>query len=126
MTHVSALLTSIVPTFGIIGVGWFCRKVGIWDKSMVRGLNSYAYYIALPALIFHSLVVSKFAARFSKDDLTLIGGVLGAHFLLAALAFLFVRGRRVLKETRTAALMLVTFGSTAYVGDSVCVEHLWN
>lgn len=116
MEHISALLVSIVPTFGIIGVGWFCRRIGIWDKGMVQGLNRYAYYIALPALIFNSLVISKFGMRFSKDDLLLIGGVVGAHLALAALAFLFVRGRRVSKDIRVSAPMILTFGATAYVG----------
>lgn len=83
---------------------------------MVRGLNSYAYYIALPALIFNSLVISKFAARFSKDDATLIAVVLGVHIVIVLLAFLLVRGRNISKDIRATAPMLLTFGSTAYVG----------
>ena len=72
MAEISLLLTSIVPTFGVLGAGWLCRRIGIWDKNAVGVLNSYAYYIALPALIFQSLLASGIGSRFSVDDAKMI------------------------------------------------------
>ncbi len=116
MQQLGNLLTSIVPTFGIIGVGMLCRRLKIWDKHAVRVLNSYAYFIALPALIFESLYTTNIAAAFSGDSLKLISGTFAAHFLVFILALIFTARKHKDRDLRALAPMLLTFGSTAYLG----------
>lgn len=116
MTQLSQLLSSIVPTFGVFGAGWLCRRVGIWDKSAVHVLNGYAYYIALPALIFQSLLSSRLGSEFGIDDAKLIGGVVAAHLGIAIVATVALSHRAIPRETRAVSPMLLVFGSTAYLG----------
>ncbi len=112
----SALLSSIVPTFGIIAIGWLCRHVKIWRKSSVEVMNSYAYYIALPALIFYALITTDVSGRILSEDLKLLGGVLLAHLIVVVMLLPFLAMKRIKKSTRATLPMLVTFGSTAYLG----------
>ena len=112
----SALLSSIVPTFGIIAIGWLCREVKIWGKPSVDVMNSYAYYIALPALIFFALITTDISGRVLSDDFKLLGGVLLAHLIVVALLLPFLAMKKIKKSTRATLPMLVTFGSTAYLG----------
>ncbi|OGL73923.1 hypothetical protein A3D72_00400 [Candidatus Uhrbacteria bacterium RIFCSPHIGHO2_02_FULL_57_19] len=117
MAEISLLLTSIVPTFGVLGAGWLCRRIGIWDKNAVGVLNSYAYYIALPALIFQSLLASGIGSRFSVDDAKMIVGTTAAHLVVVILAYFFISRRRGFSpDLRATAPMLLIFGSTAYLG----------
>ncbi len=113
---INALLATIVPTFGIIGIGWLARRVGIWEKSSVKVLNNYAYYLALPALIFQSLLRSDIGKYFGAQDVKLLLGVLLAHVAVFLLVALFCIITRRSKELRATAPMLATLGNTAYLG----------
>jgi len=116
MEHLSELLSSIIPTFGVVGIGVLCRTTKIWDKSAVKVLNAYAFYIALPALIFQSLVTTDLARHLSVLDLKFVGGALAAHLVVFIVVLIVVQHRSVSKGTRAVAPMLFTFGSTAYLG----------
>lgn len=110
----SALLSAVVPTFGIIATGWFCRWRGIFSKDAIRGLNGYAYLIALPALIFKSVFEQVARAQPTLDDLRYLGGLVAAHLLVFTIAVVILHRSR--REVRTVGPMLLTFGSTAYLG----------
>lgn len=112
----SAVLSTIIPTFGVIMIGWFARKVKIWDASAAEALNRYAYYLALPALIFESMKALDLRAASGVADLKLLGGVILAHALVLAVVGLATRVPGASRETRAVAPMLVTLGSTAYLG----------
>ncbi len=110
----SSLLAIIVPTFGIGAVGWFCRKRGIFDGAAVHGLNAYAYYVALPALIFESVFQQALHARLTASDVRYLIGLAVAHVVVLLLgALVLSRARR---EVRATGPMLLAFGSTAYLG----------
>lgn len=113
---ISALLATIVPTFGIIGIGWIARRVGIWEKSSVKVLNNYAYYIALPALMFLSIIRSDFATSFHRSSLLLISGVLLAHGLLFLLVVIVSVLPKIPRDLRATMPMLAILGNTAYLG----------
>ncbi len=116
MNTLGGLLTSIVPTFGVVAIGWVCRYFKIWDKKAYQGLNAYALYIALPALIFQSLTATDFVRRITTMDLKLLIGVLVAHLAVFAgvAAFLFLHGAS--RETRSIGPMLFVLGNTAFLG----------
>ena len=115
---ISTLLSIILPTFGIIGVGYLSRRIKIWNKSSVDVLNNYAYYIALPALIFQSLVGANLRSTFNLTDAFFIVIVVGLHIaiILFASGILFLLKKRINHQTRAVFPMLITFGSTAYLG----------
>lgn len=111
-----ALLSSILPTFGIMFIGWLARRLHIWGKPAVSVLNRYAYYIGLPALIFYALLHIDVSARdLTQDGLLLLGAVL-AHGLIFLLWIPFLAMRSFSKPVLATTPMLIAFGSTAYVG----------
>lgn len=110
----SSLLAIIVPTFGIGAVGWFCRARGIFNRDAVHGLNAYAYYIALPALIFESVFQQALRARLTTADIRYLIGLAVAHILVLMIGAVVLRWTR--REIRAVGPMLLAFGSTAYLG----------
>lgn len=113
---ISALLATIVPTFGIVGIGWIARRVGIWEKSSVKVLNNYAYYIALPALMFQGIVRGELRNYFSATDVKFIVGVIVAHVIVFLFALALYAVHRVARDVRATAPMLTVLGNTAYLG----------
>ncbi|MBI4434042.1 AEC family transporter [Candidatus Uhrbacteria bacterium] len=109
-----AILGAIVPTFGFVAIGWTCRRIGIWGREAVHVLNSYAYYIALPALIFDAVLKTDLLATATTSDLRYLVGLLLGHGAVALLAL--IGTRRAPRPIRAVAPMLLTFGSTAYLG----------
>lgn len=112
----SALLSVILPTFGVIGIGVLARRVGIWKQSSVDVLNKYAYYIGLPALIFVHVVSLAPAELFNTQNFVMIGGTLLIHIAVAVSMVLIGLVFKLSRDTRAVSPMLVTFGSTAYLG----------
>jgi|GEM_PF-3164550 len=110
----SSLLAIVVPTFGIVAVGWFCGRRGIFNRDAIHGLNAYAYIIALPALIFESTFAQAVRARLTGDDVRYLLGIVLAHLVVLGAAVLILRAAR--REVRALGPMLLTFGSTAYLG----------
>ncbi|MFH1099209.1 MAG: AEC family transporter [Candidatus Uhrbacteria bacterium] len=108
------LLATIVPTFGLVIIGWFCRRRGIFNRETTHGLNAYAYYIALPALIFESVFAQAATLQFTADDLRFLLGLAVSHLIVFAIAAVMLH--RAKREVRALGPMLVSFGATAYLG----------
>ena len=113
---ISALLSVILPTFGVIAIGIFARHIGIWKDNAVEVLNKYAYYIALPALIFLNVVSMQTSELLNSQTLIIIGLTVAIHFVIIIVTLLIEKIYKVNRETRAASPMLMTFGSTAYMG----------
>jgi malonate transporter and related proteins len=111
---ISIVLATIVPTFGTVFVGWLCRVTKIWGKESVQVLNNYAYYIALPALIFQAIFELDIISSATPADLKFLVGITAAHLAAGAIAMIAVA--RAKTPLRAVAPILVTFGSTAYLG----------
>lgn len=110
---VGDLLSVILPTFGVVGVGLLCRKTGVWDHHAVRALNAYAYAVALPALIFQAVFQQFATATPSLADLRYLLGLLLGHLVVFAVGLLVCRGN---EAVQAIGPMLLAFGSTAYLG----------
>ncbi|MBK1697663.1 AEC family transporter [Rhodovibrio salinarum] len=51
----SILLDIIIPVFGLVGFGYLAGRLGLFDQARVRGLSSFAFTFAIPALLFRSM-----------------------------------------------------------------------
>ncbi|GLK54924.1 putative permease [Methylopila capsulata] len=51
----SNLLAIVLPTFGLIGLGFFAGKLKLLGDRAGDGLSDYVFLIAVPALIFRTL-----------------------------------------------------------------------
>ncbi|MBK1668296.1 hypothetical protein CKO28_09635 [Rhodovibrio sodomensis] len=51
----SILLDIIIPVFGLVGVGYAAVRMAVFDPGYVRGLSTFAFTFAIPALLFRSM-----------------------------------------------------------------------
>lgn len=49
------LLTILMPTFGLIGLGWLAGQLKLLGPRAGDGLSDYVFLLAVPALIFRTL-----------------------------------------------------------------------
>lgn len=62
-----AVLNAALPVFGLILLGYLAGRSGKFEKSATDTLNRFAFYFALPALIFIAM------ARVAPDQLRQLG-----------------------------------------------------
>ncbi|MDO8463036.1 MAG: hypothetical protein Q7S96_02080 [bacterium] len=111
----TALLAALVPTFGLLALGWLWRHLDRKSDGAVHALNRYAFVVALPALIFQSVFHLHGTAALSAVDARYLLGIVIGHVAVGCLA-LGVHVFRPRKDVRALAPTLLMFGSTAYFG----------
>ncbi len=109
----SSIINTILPVFLLILLGWLCVKIKIFKREQSATLNNYAYYIALPVLIFQSL--SKL--EFNK----IVGSQFVSVNLLAVLLItVLVYGFGLLLKINKKSLAIFTvacfLGNVAFIG----------
>jgi malonate transporter and related proteins len=98
----------ILPIFAIILTGWLARVSGYMPHSLAPSLMQFAYYVAMPALVFltiadeslHSLLEWRFLAAF--------GGGSMICFALMLIGMRFVRGAGLGASAMLAAAVAMT------------------
>lgn len=56
------LLTIVLPVFGLIGIGYIARRTGFVSDKVGDGLSEFVFALALPCLIFRTLVRAEIPA----------------------------------------------------------------
>jgi len=102
-----------LPVFLIIAIGWLFKKYRIVNEVWVHILNSFAYYVSLPALI----VVSFWGVDFLSSDVQLI---VRASILLtvifSGIVLLALSLAPFSKKLKVALFLVATTGNTVYMG----------
>jgi predicted permease len=107
----AAVLTTVVPVFALVGLGFVAARRGAIDAAAQRGLVLFAFSFAAPALLFSAGVAS--------DS---VGGAPAAAFFtgcLATYALVYVAARRHLgADMGEAALVSLnaSFGNVVAMG----------
>jgi len=58
------IITTIIPIFAVIILGWFASDRGFIPPEFLGPANRLVYYIAIPAMIFRSISRSSFTTQF--------------------------------------------------------------
>jgi predicted permease len=122
------IFTSILPVFFLIGVGllvkiienhrhpWmtrFCKYTNHCNDTWSEVLNKFALYVALPALIFGSLIHTDTSLLLSSS-MILTNVVLIILFIV--LVTILTKAFRIKKNLANAYIMCAFFGNIAYIG----------
>ncbi len=106
-------LLIVMPIFMLAALGYVLRRAGIIRAAWVDVLNSYVYYIALPALVIHS----QFSLHlFDPAVLQVVGlswGVIAVASLVCAVA---IRLLPLSNRLRQAVYVAATVGNSVYLG----------
>ena len=59
------VLSTIIPIFAVVILGWFARRRGFMPPEFLGPANQLVYYLAIPALIFRSILRASFHTQFN-------------------------------------------------------------
>ncbi len=113
-TVAAAVLDVVLPIFGIILAGYLCGRFGLLGQASSEALNSFVYYVALPALFFVSMARVPVADVFNLPFLAAYGGGAAIVALLSLPVSRFAFGNG-LGPSGLHALGAV-FSNTGYMG----------
>jgi malonate transporter and related proteins len=102
------LAGTILPIFAIILTGWLAGASGYLPRDLAAPLMRFAYYVAMPALVFRTIADEKLHALLDWRFVAAFGG---GSLLCFAAALLFertVRGARLGNSTMLAAAVSMT------------------
>lgn len=107
------IINSITPIFLLIFLGWICTRIKLFNKEQSATFNNYAYYIALPVLIFQTLSKVDFALLVKSNFV--LANILA--IFLAVLIIYFV-GRLFRFQRRSLGMFTVAafLGNVAFIG----------
>jgi len=117
------IVSTIIPIFAVIILGWFARWKGFIPPDFLAPANRLVYYLAIPAMIFHSISKASLKTQFDSTVLTVT--------LLAVIAvFAFAWGvgltRRVERKQLGTFMQCSFHGNLGYIGLAVAYYYLGN
>mgnify|MGYP001368908422 CR=1 FL=1 len=117
----NAIVTTVLPVFGLIVVGYGLAKANIIDGVAGRGITLFVFNVAIPAFLFRTV-----ASMTSQDGapwalwIAFFGG-LAMAWILAAIVSHFVESLNV--SGGAAASMATGFGNLALLGTPLGLAH---
>ena len=108
------ILTIIAPVFGIIALGLGAARTGYLSDTAGQGIADFAFNIAIPALLFRTVLLARFDG---VAPLGILAGFFGAAaivWVLSTLVTAFVLRRPALDAPAIA--MCAVFGNTVMLG----------
>lgn len=110
----SSILSTILPVFGLIAIGFVSAKTNFIAASAGRGLSQYVFNLALPALLFRTTVLME---QQTEPPWALWIAFFGGLALLWVIATPLVRMSQSLAEYGGAsAVMTAAFGNIVMLG----------
>ncbi len=115
-----ALLEIVLPIFAVVFTGWIVGRFEIIKGERINGLADFTFFIAIPALMFRSVVRS---IRWETADPGVLLAYFGSGLVVYGIALIV--GLRVFKISFEEAAMLglaCTFGNSVQLGIPMVVR----
>ncbi len=117
----SSVLTTVLPVFGLILIGFIAARLSVVSEPAGKGLGEFIFTIAMPALLFRTMVT---APPIEGAPLA----TLAAFFLASAMTWVLTTvcaGRLLARPpVEIAALSMgATFGNTVMLGIPLGLGH---
>ncbi len=117
----NAILTTILPVFGLIALGYLAARLRYITSTAAQGLTQFVFNMAIPALLFRTIVMMSDQSVSPWPLWTAVFGGLSIVWIVTTLA---VRSVDTLSEAGgTAAAMSATFGNVALLGFPLAIAH---
>ena len=116
-----SVFTIVIPIFALIGAGFWCRRSNVFGAAAAAELNRFVVYLALPALLFHTIATSKFAELNQPGFIAAFG--IGVAVVFGATLLLRMRGGRHLADGAIDSLN-AAYANVAFIGFPLCFMAL--
>jgi len=114
-------LSTIVPIFAIIVLGWISHRKGFIQSDFIGPANSLVFYLAIPAMVFNAVAKASLKAHFDLSVLILSLGAITAAFTFAWTSGVLLR----LKDGQLGTYIQSGFhGNLGYIGLAVAYYYL--
>lgn len=109
-----AVLSVVSAVFGIIAIGYAAGRQGYLSVDASRGIADFAFKIAIPALLFHTVVSAKFDGVAPAGVIASFFGAVGIIWLASIATTVLILGRA--KTDQPSIAITATFGNTIMLG----------
>lgn len=116
-----SVFTIVIPIFALIGAGFWCRRANVFGVTAAGELNRFVVYLALPALLFHTIATTKFTELNQPGFIAAFG--IGAAVVFGASLMLRMRGGRHLADGAIDSLN-AAYANVAFIGFPLCFMAL--
>jgi malonate transporter and related proteins len=117
----NAILTTVLPVFGLIALGFIFAKARILDAAAGRGMTLFVFNIAIPAFLFRTVAtMAEPEASPWKIWIVFFGGI---AVTWVATAFLSRTQDSISPSGGAAASMATGFGNLALLGTPLAISH---
>lgn len=116
-----AVVTTIIPVFAIIVLGWIARQRGFVTAELMGPANRLVFYFAIPAMIFQAVSKSDFTAHFHP---AVVVTSLGAMALVFVLSWITAVGMGLAPSRKATFVQSAIHGNLGYIGLAVAYFFL--
>lgn len=107
------ILGVTLPVFAIIALGWLSSRWGLVEDNWIHVLNTFVYFVSLPALI----IIGFWHLDFSGDTLYEFVGVhLVSMIVIALVVALILAPIRIKRSLKASIFIGGLMGNTVYMG----------
>jgi predicted permease len=115
------ILTTILPIFAVIFLGWGLRHLDFMPDPFVKPANRLVYFVAIPAMVFREIADAALAEHFS---LFLAVATLSPLLLVFSIVLLLV-GKTKMQSGQVGTFLQCSFhGNLGYIGLAVAYYYL--
>ncbi len=114
-------MSTIVPIFTVIFVGWIARRNGFIPPEFLGPANRLVYYLAIPAMVFRAIAKASFRAHFNPG---ILAALLGAVFLVFGISWIWSASGRFSGSLRATFMQSAFHGNLGYIGLAVSFYFL--
>ncbi|WP_129141677.1 AEC family transporter [Modicisalibacter coralii] len=109
----SSVVNVILPIFGLILIGYLCRRTGRLGETAASELNRFVVWLCLPALLFRATATATWAEIWHPQFLAVVA--IGTLTVFVATLIYRLRGSRHLADASIDGLG-AAYANTGYVG----------
>lgn len=114
------LLQIVLPIFAVVLIGWLVGRFDIIKGERVNGLADFTFFIAIPALMFRSVVRN---IRWETADPGVLVAYFGSGLVIYAIALVIgLRVFRIKFEEAAVLGLACTFGNSVQLGIPMVVR----
>ncbi len=116
-----SIVTTIVPIFAVVLIGWVARQKGFMPREFWRPANRIVFYIAIPAMIFQAVSKASLDRQF---DPFLIAMTLAASLAGYLTGWFATRTLSLPSNSRGSFIQCCGHGNLGYIGLAVSYYYL--